>query len=341
MKYLPLLAAFVLLAGCGERVVLESELKAIRSYSWPATVVDPAPDWNPASYVLVARSEGGFSLLEEGGLGERRFASENRRESNLPRWINAEQFVFGPAYNARRAPDGTVSTPSDGLTVVTLTDGSPQRVPLSDRGFRPQPSGGGRIVAQEANRILFIDSHGHIEEFGEGFDTEAQRDGPGLCWRDTPAFEPDWWTGRRGHGVMHVRWRPGKVDDVPGGMQAAWTRHGEVLCTVQDAPPADGQPWWSGGTSLLLMPGPGLAPVPGRTGARDPAPHPLADLMAWTGADGGIWMGTIRPDGWSERIAVSGSQPRWSYDGLRLCWLGTPANGSQLPTINVTVLSIR
>lgn len=342
MKLLPILAAaLAVLAGCGPRELLESQLKPIRTYGWPASVVDPAPDWNPDSRLLVGRSAGGFSLFEEGGQGERRYASENRRESHYPRWLNADQFVFGPAYNARRAPDGTVSTPSDGLTVVTMTEGRPSRAALCDRGFRPQPAGGGLVAAQEANRILLIDSTGKVEEFGEGFDVEAQRDGPGLCWRDTPAFEPDWWTGRSGPGVMHVRWKRGVVDDVPGAVQAAWTRDGAVLCTIRTALAPAGQPWYAGGTAVVLVPGPGQAAVPARSGARDPAPHPRADLMAWTGDDGGVWIGTIRADGWSERIAVAGSRPRWSADGLRLCWLAPPAEGSQLPTITVTVLAVR
>jgi hypothetical protein len=340
MKPLPLFAVVLLLAGCGPRELLESQLKPIRTYSWAASVVDPAPDWNPGSYLILARSSGGFSLLEEGGRGERRFSAENRRECYLPRWLNADQFVFGPAYNARRAPDGTVSTPSDGLTVVTFDDGKPTRATLADRGFRPKPAGGGFIAAQEANHILFVDSRGKIDEFGDGFDAEPQPNGPGLCWRDTPAFEPDWWTGREA-GVMHVRWQRNVVDNIPHAVQAAWTRDGQVLCTLRPTTAQVGHPWWSAGTDVVLVPGPGKPPVLARHDAFDPAPHPLADLMAWSGHDGGVWIGTIRADGWSERIAVSGSQPRWSHDGLRLCWLAPPAEGSQLPVVTVAVLAVR
>lgn len=338
---LTLIAATLLLAGCSSRDLLESQLKPIRTYSWQASVVDPAPDWNPASHQILVRSAGGFSLLEEAGRGESRFAVENRRECYLPRWLNAGQFVFGPAYNARRAADGTVSTPSDGLTVVTFTEGKPVRTTLADRGFRPKPAGGGFVAAQEANRILLIDNRGKVEEFGEGFDIEPQQHGPGLCWRDTPAFEPDWWTGRTEAGRMHVRWQRGLVDDIADAVQAAWTRDGQVLCTIRPTAAPNGKPWWSSGSDIVLLPGPGRQPVPARRNAFDPAPHPLADLMAWSGHDGGVWIGTIRPDGWSERIAVSGSQPRWSNDGLRLCWLAPPADGSQLPVITVTVLAVR
>lgn len=341
MSRLVLILAVLLLVGCAERQTLEPRLAVIRTFGWPATVVDPAPDWNPARHELVARSLGGFSLLVEGAQGERRFAAENRRESHLPRWLNAEQFVFGPGHGAKRSPDGTVIVPSDGLTVVTLAGDRPQRRALCNRGFRPQPAGGGLVAAQEANRVLLIDDQGTVRDFGEGFDVVAQRDGPGLCWRDVPAFDPDWWTGKPWPGTLYVRWKPGAVDAVPAAVQAAWTRHGEVVCTVVAGPAPAGQPWWAAGTRLIHLAGPGAAPVELRAGARDPVPHPTADLLAWVGEDGGVWMGTLRPDGWSERVTDAGEAPRWSHDGLRLCWLAPPEPGSQLPAIRVGVLAVR
>jgi hypothetical protein len=342
MKLLPLaLLAALAIAGCSQRPLVETQLKAIRTYGWKASVVDPAPDWNPSSHILVARALGGFTLLEEGGRGERMFATEDRRESHHPRWLNRDQFVFGPARNATRTVEGTVIEPSDGLTVVTVGEGRPQRVRLSDRGFRPRPAHDGLVAAQAGNRILMIDSRGVTSDFGEGFDIEPQATGPGLCWRDIPAFEPDWWTGRNGPGSMHVRWRPGVVDLVPSGVQAVWTRRDGVVVTVKDAEAPAGKAWWTGGTHLVHLPAPGAQPVTLRQGARDPAPHPLADLLAWSGDDGGVWIGTLRADGWQERIADNGSMPRWSHDGLRLCWLETPADGTQIPAIRVTVLAPR
>lgn len=341
MKAIALLAAVLLLAACAGRAPLESQLKPIRTYGWQASVVDPAPEWRPGSQTILVRSLGGFSLLEEGGRGETRYPAENRSESHLPRWLNPDQFVYGPAYNARRGGDGTVTTPSEGLTVVTLGEGRAERTKLADRGYRPVPAGKGLVLAQEANRILFIDSRGQVEEFGEGFDAEPQYDGPGLCWRDTPAFETDWWTGRPGPGAMHVRWERGRVDDLGDAVQAAWTRHGEVLYTTRRGQPAAGQPWWAGGTDIMRLSGPGGEPVLVRRGAYDPQPHPVADLLAWSGDDGGVYIGTIRADGWSERVAEAGSRPRWSPDGLRLCWLAPPAKGSQIPSISVTVLAVR
>lgn len=342
---LPVLLAVLTITGCNDsREPLEVSLKAIRTYGWPATVIDPAPDWKPGSYALVARSMDGFSILEEGGPGERRFSADDRRESSNPRWLNREQFVFGPGWNARRAPDGSVTTPSDGLTIVTMKDGRPlSKVQLCDRGSMPKPAGDAHIVAQDGNHIISIDSRGRITEFGEGFDAEPQPDGPGLCWRDSPAFTPDWWTGRTGPGVMHVRWSRGHTDDVAHAVQAAWTRQGGVLATVLNAPAPAGQPWWAGGTSIVHLAGPGAPPTLVRAGARDPAAHPAAELCAWTGEDGGVWIGTLRagPAGWSERVAVAGSRPRWSHDGMRLTWLETPAAGAQLPAIRVVVLTVR
>ena len=345
-KLLPLALVVLAIAACsgGNREPVETRLKSIRTYGWPASVVDPAPEWNPSAHVLCARSIGGFSMLEEGGPGEQIFAADDRRECHDPRWLNQTQFVFGPGWNARRAPDGTVTTPTEGLTVVTMAGGKPvSKVQLADRGARPRPAGNALVAAQDGNRIFFVDSVGTISEFGEGFDAEPQPDGPGLAWRDTPAFEPDWWTGRSGPGVMHIRWKPGRVGDLSNGVQVAWTRRGGVLATVLTGVAAEGQPWWSGGTSIIHLAGPGFPPVPVRSGARDPAPHPIADLLAWTSDDGAVWIGTIR-DGtasWSERVADRGSRPRWSHDGLRLCYLEPPLAGSQVPAIRVAVLAVR
>jgi hypothetical protein len=124
-------------------------------------------------------------------------------------------------------------------------------------------------------------------------------------------------------------------------MQAAWTRHGGLLATIQLAPGQEGHPWWTGGTRIVHLAGPGAPAVTVRDGARDPEPHPRADLLAWIGEDGGVWIGSQRADGWSERVAVAGSRPRWSHDGLRLSWLEPPAAVSQLPAIRVAVLAVR
>ncbi len=337
------LATVLLLAACSaDRQPIETRLKPIRTYGWSASVVDPAPDWNPSTNVLVARSIGGFSLLEEGGRGERAFDSDDRRESHTPIWLNRDQFVFGPARNAIPAADGTISTPSDGLTVATINAvGKPARTKLSDRGFRPRRAGDSSICAQDGNLIIFIDAQGQIGEFGEGFDPEPQPDGPGLCWRDRPAFDTDFWTGRRDLGTMFVRWSRGQVDNLGNAVQAAWTRHGGVIATVLEGTAPAGSPWWSAGTHLVHSAGPGAPVLELRAQARDPAPHPLIDLLAWTDRDGGVWIGSMRPDGWSERIAESGWRPRWNPDGMRLCYLESPKEGSQIPAIRVVVLALR
>jgi hypothetical protein len=196
-------------------------------------------------------------------------------------------------------------------------------------------------VAQDGKLIVFIDAQGKVSEFGEGFDPEPQPDGPGLCWRDTPAFDTDFWTGRTDPGVMYVRWARGQTDKLGNATQVAWTRRGEVIATVVEATAPAGTPWWSGGTHLVRCAGPGAPVVELRAHARDPAPHPHTDLLAWTDRDGGVWVGTMRRDGWSERIAESGSRPRWSADGLRLSYLETPPAGSQLPAIRVAVMAVK
>ncbi|MCS6971332.1 MAG: hypothetical protein RMM29_03030 [Planctomycetota bacterium] len=334
-----MIAALLLAACSGEPRLLEPRLQAVRTYGWPSTVVDPEPDWSPVDYRLLVRSQGGFALLSEGTRQEQRFAAQDGRESHHPRWLNRQQFVFGPGWWVRRDADGRVLTPSEGITLVTLEDGRPvQRRVLSERGWRPQPWQG-LILVEEAQRLLEIDAAGGVREFGEGFNPVPQPNGPGLFWRDTPAFDPDWWTGRDGVGQGWVRWRPGKVDALGDAVQAAWTHRGGLLITVRRARAAPGQPWWAGGTDVYWVAGPGAQPALARAHARDPAAHPTADLMAWTGEDNGVWIGTLRPDGWRERIAEDGYRPRWSHDGRRLCWLQPPPPGSQLPTIRVTVLA--
>lgn len=331
------LALVLMLVGCNDRAPIETELQTIRSYGWEASAVDPEPDWNPESYQLVARSTGGFALLEEGGKGEQVFASEERRESHYPRWINRSQFVFGPSVNAVRQPDGRVLHPSDGLTVVTINEGRPTRRILCDRGFMPMPAGN-LIWAQALERIISIDTRGNVSELEDGFEPVPQPGGPGLCWRDIPTFTPDYWTGRESQGILHIRWKPGTVDDIQRATQAVWTRDGGVLATVIDTPAATGKPWWSGSTRIVGIDGPGLPQRDVRTGAHDPSPHPKADLLAWTKDDGSLWIGTLRPDGWQLRITENGYRPRWSNDGLRLCWL-EPQTGKQNPMIRVAVLA--
>lgn len=338
---LALAALGLLLAACTSRDPLETRLAPIRSYAFNATVTEPAPDWRPGSHELVARSLGGFVLLAEHNAAGKVFVADDRRDCYFPRWINNDQFVYGPARNAQRLADGSVSESTDGLTVVTLIgSGKPRQQRLAQRGFAPRPAGPGRIAAQAANRMLLIDSKGHIEDFGEGFDIEPQPQGPGLAWRDRPAFSPDWWTGLTGIGQMSIRWRPGAIDVVPGAVEATWTRLGGVVCTVVAAEAPPGRPWWAGGSRLVHVPGPGAQAVTLREDARHPAAHPVADLLAWVSGDGGVWIGTLRPDGWSERIAEVGEQPRWSSDGLRLCWT-EPAAGTNVPVIRVTVLAPR
>lgn len=333
-----LVCSLILLAACGERPPAEGRLMTLRTYGWPADVVEPAPDWNPAKPTLVVSSRGGFSLLEEGARGEQRFAAEDRKETFFPRWLNADQLVFGPGHNATQLATGNVVHPSDGLTVVTLGEGKPLRRSLADRGFMPQPGADGLVWAQALDQIFCVDGRGEISEFGGGFDPQPQADGPGLCWRDLPVFTTDWWTGKTGLCSMMVRWQPGQTDVIAGGVQAAWTSRGGVILTVLDAPAATGKPWWSGGTSLVHLRGPGAPPQTLRRNARDPHPHPIADLLAWTAEDGGVWIGTIRPDGWSERLAPAGRRPRWSPDGLRLCWLADPVAPKQTPDIRIAVL---
>ena len=77
----------------------------------------------------------------------------------------------------------------------------------------PQPGAGGLVWAQVQDEIFNVDAHGVISEFGKGFDPQPQTDGPGLCWRDTPAFSTDWWTGSTGLGSMMIRCPYGKRGD--------------------------------------------------------------------------------------------------------------------------------
>jgi hypothetical protein len=341
MKHLAVLAAVLLLAACGERPPLEPALKVVRTYGWESAVTDPAPAWHPSTYRLVARTKGGFLVLEE-GRKTGTYASEERRETYFPEWLNADQFIFGPGRNVTRMADGSVVPPSDGLTVVTLDakGQNPQRRQLCDRGFRPRPGPDATVFAQWGQRILRVERDGAHAVFCDGFDPLPQRDGPGLCFRETPVFEPDYWTGKPALGRMFVRWDEGRVDALPGAVQAEWTRRGGVLATVVDAAPA-GPEWWTAGTRVVHLAGPGAAPVELARNVRDPAANPAYDLWAWTAEDGALWVGVLRPGVPAMRIADRGGRPRWSHDGLRLVCEEPPLPGRQTPYLRVYVLALQ
>jgi hypothetical protein len=341
----PLLALAALgLSSCQPRTAVDPNgLSVIRTYRFDSVVSDPQPAWNPASYMIVARTLEGFALLQEGAGRQEYFASEEARQTWYPAWANRDQFVFGPMRNVTAVGDGRVVASTDGLTVVTVEDNglkcSVTRTVLASLGFHPRPLGD-RIYAQAENKMVIVDHDGKVADAGEGFFPEPQADGPGIAWQETPLTESDAWTGKSGRGRLFVRWKPGVVSEIPGGCEARWTATGGLVCTVLRADPPADRPWWTVGTDVVYLAEPGAEPVVVAKNARAAAPHPKEALIAVADAAAGIRLVSLRqPQAAEVLLAVAGSAPAWSFDGLRL--LAVEPKGDGPGTIVVRVLKER
>ena len=315
-----------LLSGCGgppPRQITAEDFQILRSYGWDTTVADPQAVWNPETYQVLARSSGGFVLLDEGSGKQQYFASKTKHETSFPAWLNQRQFVFGPKDNVLTTTDGRVVPTSEGLSLVTLLESiTGKEVPLAPKsltpfGYRPRVWGHNLVAASE-DRIYVIDPFGAISEFGPGFMPEPQRKGEGIAWLDRPVFEADHWIGgdtRRGN--LMIRWRKDLTTTVPNGVEAAWTANGGLLTTVMRGEPVPGQPWWSGGTDIYYYANAKSAPVLVAADARAGAPHPKDDVCAAVGRSGALILcgydGSFR-----HQLAVLGDAPSWSHDGRRL-----------------------
>lgn len=323
-----LCAAFVvlgLLSGCGQapRKLTADDFQILRSYGWDSTVPDPQAVWNPETYQVLARSAGGFVLLDEGAGKQQYFASKTKHDTAFPVWISARQFAFGPKDNVITTADGRVVPTSEGLSLVTLTetitgkDAPHAPKNLTPYGYRPKVWGRNLVTASE-DRIYVVDPFGTINEFGHGFMPEPQRKGEGLAWQDRPVFETDHWTGATGkRGNLVIRWQATVTTTVPNAVEARWTASGGVLYTVLRAEPVPGQPWWSGGTDIYYRANAKAAPVLVAVDARSGAPHPREPVCAAVGKSGALiicgYDGSFR-----HQVAPVGDAPGWSHDGKRL-----------------------
>ncbi len=317
----PLAAA--LLVACAPRMVLDpGGLSIIRTYRLAVNVSDPQPAWNPGSYLIVARSQGGFALLQEGQGRQERFESQEARQTWFPAWISREQFVFGPMRNVAPVADGRIVASTDGLTVVKVLDNGLRcdvtRTPLCSVGFRPRPTSD-KIYAQAEAKMILVDREGVVSDAGEGFYPEPQANGVGVAWQETPVYEPDRWTGKTGLGRLFIRWRAGRVTEVPGGCEARWTPDGGLVCTVLRGMPAVDRPWWSVGTDVVFFSGPEAAAELIAKDARNPQVHPKEPLVAVSDGSAGVRVVSLRFTRPQESLLVTtGTNPQWSYDGTRL-----------------------
>ena len=112
------------LCSCGspprQKQYSADDFQILRKYGWDATVSKPQATWNPTSYQVLARSPGGFVLLEEGAGRQQYFASATKHDTSYPCWANHYQFVFGPKENVVTVGDGRVVPTNEGLFVVTI-----------------------------------------------------------------------------------------------------------------------------------------------------------------------------------------------------------------------------
>ncbi len=301
-----------------------ADVSIIRSYGWDVDCDDPQAAWGPSDYQVLARSSRGFVIYtsEDATTSAQQYRSLERRESWYPAWVNAGQVVFGPQQNVERLDDGRVVPLVEGLTLVDL-GAKPVNKQLCSVGFRPRV-GSGFILAQSEDRILRIDEQGQVSEFGRGFYGEPQRGGEGVAWQETPVFETDWWTGQPVRSNLDIRWHPGQVDLLHGGVQPAWCANGALVATVLHGDPVPGRPWWIGGSDVELVPGPGKPARLIAPDARDGAPHPKEPLVAVTTRDDQIAL--VSSDGTLHSILCDGCCPHWSADGMRLLVQSHPAS---------------
>ena len=337
--------AICTLSACAPRVapVDPKGVSVIRTYSFDTTVADPQPTWNPNSYLIVARSSDGFGLLQEGSGRQEYFTSSEKRETHTPQWLNANQFVYGPKTNVIPLADGRVVGSSDGLTVVDVTDDGVRtkvsRTMLTSHGYRPRVGSGNVVFFQDEDAMRVVDKYGKVLDAGSGFFPEPQPKGEGICWQDQPVIEQDYWSPQPGRGNLIIRWRPGVVTTIPGGIQARWTNDGSVVCTQLQADPDPHRPWWTAGTDVVFVPGPNQVPYVIAKNARDPDPHPSEPLVAVTDGDGGTRIVSRRPAPLppANRITTVGEHPRFSYDGLRLL----TEEGSATDTKRLTIYVLK
>ncbi|MBA3684716.1 MAG: hypothetical protein H0W72_05680 [Planctomycetes bacterium] len=312
---------FVLLlfvTGCAPRdTPAPSQVIVLRHYGWETTVPDPEAEWNPTSYQVLVRAAGGFALLEEGQGHQGYFNSLEKRSMHDASWVNGYEFVFGPADNVVRIPDGSIVPNTDGLTVVAMRAAQPTETRLLSRsGWRPR-LWRDRIVAQIEDRIVLIDSAGTMNDFVPGFLPEPQRHGPGICFQQTPVLEEDHWTAKPRLGALVVRWQPARISGIPAAIQPAWTADGGVVAVQLGSEPAADAPWWRVPTKLVHLAGPNAAPVVVASDMHDPAPHPTLPMVAATDRDGRLVLIDLR--GRPQAVlAEIGERPRWSGDGQRL-----------------------
>ncbi len=318
IRFALLPALLLWLTSCGPRETpAPAQVTVLRHYGWETTVPDPEAEWNPTNYEVLVRAVGGFALLDEGHGHQGYFNSLEKRAMHHAAWINGTQFVFGPAENVIRTADGSIVPHTDGLTVVTLRAGQPIATrQLCRIGWRPR-AWQDRVIAQIEDRIEVVDSEGRMNEIVPGFYPEPQRRGRGLCYQETPVFDQDHWTAKPRLGSLIVRWKPGRISELPGGVQPAWTADGGVVAVQLEREPPLGRLGGSVPSKLVHLTGPNAEPKVVATNVHDPAPHPTLPLVAVTDADGRLILLDLRGRPQAV-IAQTGERARWSADGQRL-----------------------
>ena len=335
-----LVLSSLLVVGCAQRavVVTPAEVSVIRSYRLSTDVSDTQVAWQPGTYLLAVRQLRGVSFLDE--KRSERFASEQRLETGHPAWVSRDQLVFGPLRNALVLADGRVVPTTQGLTVLDVRDDGrvvnvkPHR--FSTSGWRPRPVGDG-VLAQVGERMFSYDALGVGTDIGLGFMPEPQVGGPGLCWQETPVTAPDHWTGKPVLGRLFIRWKPGRITEVMGGVEARWTPDGRVVATRLKATPTPRTVWWEVGTEVVIVDHDGTV----RTladGARHPEPHPDEPMLAVTTSSGGCDL--VSYDGRSRNslYPAQSAHPRFSSDGLRLALETPDSKDPGLSALTVLVL---
>ncbi|MHC5068088.1 MAG: hypothetical protein ACYTF0_05825 [Planctomycetota bacterium] len=322
MKYLLLVVSLLALAGCaGSRdpmaTVSPYDFRHLRDYAFTFDVEQPQAEWSPRGNLIVGRGVKGVALHIE-DVGVQTYTTADGFSPWEPQWLPDASVVFGPQAVPVFDDEGRVVTPAQGLHRAPFLGealGKPRELTAS--GYRPR-RWNDRLVASLNDTILTFAKDGSNEEvFGEGFFPEPQAAGPGICWQTTPILHDDYWTGIDGVGELVVRWRPGEVSLLKGGVAARWSADGGVCAVRLAAKAAAGEPWWSAGSAVVYLSEPGAVASVLMFDAHEIEPHPFAPVAAVVSNDGRVHLVDLR-NGDARVIAEDGARPRWNHDGTRL-----------------------
>ncbi|MDA3963702.1 MAG: hypothetical protein PF961_23180 [Planctomycetota bacterium] len=349
-----LVALSVALIGCGRseisgvpskfrpiepHAINVDDVVVLRDFSLSTTVAKPQASWAPNSYMLLARSVKGLMLMRA-GVGTAAYRTDDATSPFDPYFWGTDLVVLGPEPHIGHDEESErITIPPTGLMVAEFTGDALQRpVKLTEQGYRPRPWGE-RVVYSVEDEIVLTDLSGEEEDFVAGFLPEPQPRGPGIAWQTKPVFSYDYWTGKRGNGDLVVRWRSSVVDTIADAVHPRWTPWGGIMYTaLKGSVPATGS-WWTQGSDVMHVAGPGEKPQVIMRDAHWIEPHPRLRVAAITANDGRVHLVDLET-GATRFFIARGERPRWSHDGRRLMLEEPNADDPSITDLHIYVLKL-